>query len=124
MRFGKAIPRTHFLADVAAECPTFHSAFELIGYRLAQFNGEVGDTFGGVEEITFLADSAGRAGVDAAAAGAAVVADGVVVQQRQVADDLGQEKKRTAFRMNAQGMAAVPADAGECTASPNRLPYP
>ena len=56
-------------------------------------------------------DRAGRAGVDALAAGAAVLVDRRIDRQRQVGVDLAQEKIRARFAVQQQRVLAAPAEA-------------
>lgn len=69
---GFAVPWAYFLADVASEEAVAEEGGEFGVLVAAEFDGLVGDAAAGVDDA-WGDDGAGRAGVDAAGAGAAPV---------------------------------------------------
>lgn len=101
------------MADVAAEEPVADARPEWFGDGALEFNCQVGDALGGIEDAG-LREGVGRAGVEAAGAGAAVggFVDGVVVE-----DDIGEESREEEEAAGAfvdeEGVFAEPAETGE-----------
>ena len=62
-------------------------------------------------KIPLLTDGLGRASLNAASTGTTMVANGIVVQQRKVADDFGQKEKGAPFWVNGEGVSPVPTQA-------------
>ncbi len=85
MRFGKAVPGTYILADIAAEHPALHFVPELFGdHFFFQLDGEVRNALAAVDK-SCIYNSIGGTGIDTAPAAAAeIFGKSVVVIQFEV----------------------------------------
>ena len=108
---GEAVPRTGVEAVVAAVNAVADRGAKLLRDRAFQLDGQVGDAAARVE-LERCGDCAGRAGVDAACAFAAVVALRLVRLQHGGGEDLGDEKPVAESAADEVGVFADKAKAG------------
>jgi hypothetical protein len=107
----EAVPRAGELAVVAAVDAVAQQRPQRLGMRALELDGQVGNAAPRVEPIG-RDDGAGRAGVDAGAAGAAVVGDRRIGRQRQVGEQISPRKKyEPAVAIEQQRVLAAPAQA-------------
>src|SRR5687768_7844318 len=92
-RAGKAVPRAHQLAVVAAVYAVADERAQRFRDGALVLDGEIGDAAPGLELVR-AADCLRRADVDAPLAGAAAVLLLGVERQRQVAQDFAEEEPR------------------------------
>ena len=109
---GFAVEGADFLADVAADdVAGVADGLVVFGGDLAAvFEGFVADAAGGVDAVG--GDGISGAGFDAAAAGAAVVAEGGVGREVEVQEEFAQEEPGAVARVDEEGVFAGPAEAG------------
>ena len=107
------VPRTDLLADVAAEDPVLHAGPQIGGDRPVVFDRKRADAPAGVEH-TRLHEGAGRTGVEAGRAGAAVVhLDWRVGREFEVGQQRRQKKETARAWVDQHRVLAEPAEAGE-----------
>ena len=107
-----AVPGADVLADVAAEDVRADAGAMLLRNRAAQLDREVGDAERRVEPLPGH-DGRGRAGVDAARAGAAAVGRRRVRRDVERHQQFAQEEPRAQLLVDQAGIPADPAQAGK-----------
>lgn len=103
------VPGAVQLAVVAAVNPVADGFAELLRNGAVEFDGQVGDTAAGVEQVG-RDDGMGRADVEAGPAAAAVAARRPVDRQRQVGIQLAEEKPGTVPSIDQVGVFSDPAE--------------
>src|SRR5690606_7963567 len=110
-RTREAVPRTGELAVVAAVDPVADRRAQRFGNRTLVLDGEVRDAAPRVQPVG-RDDRAGGAGVDAAGAAPAVLADRLVGRQREIGVERADEEGRAAAGVEQQRVLAAPPQAG------------
>src|SRR6516164_993875 len=112
--FGQrtTVPRTHVLADIAAEHVGAHPLTELGWNRPFELDSEIGDAPRRVHDIG-LHQSSRRAGFKTPRAGTAAVGGRQVGIEFETGQDHADEEPRTLLLVNQASVLAHPANAGE-----------
>ena len=108
---GEAVPRADRQAVVAAVDAIAHQRAEFVRDRAVMFDGEVGDAARRIEPVR-RGERIGRADVEAARAGAAVVRVRLVGRDIERGVDLAQEQPGAMGARDEVGVLALPADPG------------
>src|SRR4029079_2846914 len=103
------VPRTHFLADVAAVGVRAHGLTLIEGHPPLELDREIGETARRIQHVG-IDERAGRAGIDTELAAAALLQRRRVGLERQAADDLRQEEPGPDFGIDHAGVLPDPAE--------------
>src|SRR4051812_30625340 len=106
------VPRTHILANIAAEYPILQLGSHLDRNRAAMLNGPIRDATARIESIAWC-ERARRAEIETTRAGATVVRCHLVRREIEIGQNLSEQNPRAVLTMKQVGILAEPTDAAE-----------